>query len=474
MKSLRKGLFFLALIFVCVGVCAQTAQTVKGADDRYKADILIIVAHPDDEAFFTPYAAKALYDMHKHVAVIFATHGGSGVNRFARETGPAMADEREIEARQACAKLGITNVWFLDGKDTASQNLLDSFANWGHGENLQKLVGLIRLTRPEVIFTHYPGIFVGENHGDHQATGVLAIEAFDLAADPTVFPSQLSGPTNHYESYLSNLRTWQSKKIYFGSDANDDKQFDGLGPTYSVREISPSQKKPYWRLALDSAMTHRTQFPDDIERISKMSDAELEKMMSDPNRAWWSEPSTLIFGKSVVGGRPTDDVFAHIDEQPTKGYSKEAVSCGDHEEDAGSNATVPRLELGGPWLFYAEFYPKHGLCRLPVAKVPEIGVKVGTTLSVPLTIRHDPAKTLAVNLVAKLPQGWKVEEGSGQMTLPAEGLTNLTVHIDTPALSADELKKATPQDVHISAEAEGKAVGDVELRVSLRASALPQ
>ena len=106
-----------------------------------------------------------------------------------------MANEREIEAREACAKLGITNVWFLDGKDTASQNLMDSLANWGHGANLERLVGLIRLTRPEVVFTHFPGVFIGENHGDHQATGVLVTEAFDLAADPVVFPSQLAGDT---------------------------------------------------------------------------------------------------------------------------------------------------------------------------------------------------------------------------------------------------------------------------------------
>ena len=126
-----------------------------------------------------------------------------------------MANEREIEAREACAKLGITKVWFLDGKDTASQNVLDSFANWGHGENLERLVGLIRLTRPEVIFTHFPGVFIGENHGDHQATGVLATEAFDLAGDPLVFPAQLAGDTTHYESYLSNLQPWQAEEDLF-------------------------------------------------------------------------------------------------------------------------------------------------------------------------------------------------------------------------------------------------------------------
>ncbi len=472
MKSLLKLVVLQMLLAGMAALLAQTPPKISGADDRYKADILIVVAHPDDEAFFTPYAAKAMDDMHKHVAVIFSTHGGSGVNRFTRERGPAMAEEREIEARQACAKLGITNVWFLDGKDTASQDVLDSLSNWGHGANLERLVGLMRLTRPEVVFTHFPGIFVGENHGDHQATGVLVTEAFDLAANPLVFPAQLGGPTKHYETYVSNLQTWQPKKIYYGSDASDSKQFVGSGPTYSVREISPSKKKPYWRLAIDSAMAHRTQFPDDIDRLSKMSDAELGKMMNDPQTAWWDEPSTLIFGKSLVGGKPTDDVFAHLDEKFATPEAQARASCGDTSQNA--DGTLPRLELGGGWEFYEKFLPAHGLCHLVKTKVPEIGIKAGTMLVVPLTIHHDPAKSLSLKLAVKAPEGWKVTQGTGELLLPAEASTSVEIHVETPALSGDELKKSAVQQVGVAAEADGKPVGEVNLKVVLRVNALPQ
>ncbi|MGB7437920.1 MAG: PIG-L family deacetylase [Candidatus Acidiferrum sp.] len=466
---MKKLTVLVAILCVTGSVLAQDPQKVNGADARFKADILVVVAHPDDEGFFTPYLARAIYDMHKRVAVIFSTHGGSGVDRYSRETGPAMANEREIEAREACTKLGISNVWFLDGKDTPTQNVLDSLANWGDGANLERLIGLVRLTRPEVIFTHFPGIFIGENHGDHQATGVLVTEAFDLAADPLVFPSQLAGPTQHYESYLSNLQTWQPKKIYFGSDATNDKQFVGTGPAYSIREISPSQKKPYWRMAMESAMSHRTQFPGDIERISKMSDAEMDKMMNDPNSAWWSEPLTLIFGKSVVGGKPTDDVFAHIDEQPIK---EELFRGGPGVEEPVSGS-LPRIELSGPWGFYAKFYSAHRL-NLPTAKVPEIAIKSGTTLIVPIVILHDAAKTLPVSFAVSVPEGWKVVHGGGQVLLPAEASSFLGVQIETPILTAEQLKKAVPQEVTVRAEAEGKSVGEVRMHVLLRASAIPE
>src|SRR5690349_22315700 len=139
---LSKGLFAGLLAFLPLAAIAQSPARIKSADERFKADILVVVAHPDDEAAVTPYLARAIYDEHKRVAVVYGTRGGSGANEYGRETGPALADVREQEARQACAALGITHVWFLDGKDTASQNVLESLANWGHGRNLEEMVRL--------------------------------------------------------------------------------------------------------------------------------------------------------------------------------------------------------------------------------------------------------------------------------------------------------------------------------------------
>jgi LmbE family N-acetylglucosaminyl deacetylase len=467
----KLGGSFLCALLLATTAATQAPQVVRGGDERYKVDILVVVAHPDDEGFFTPYLARAIYDLHKRVAVVFGTRGGSGANHYGRERGPALTAVREIEAREACARLGISLVWFLDGQDTASQDVLDSLSNWGHGANLEMLVGFVRLTRPEVLFTHFPGIFVGEDHGDHQATGVLATEAFDLAANPTAFPAQLSGTTKHRELYLSNLETWQPKKIYYGSDANDGKQFDGTGPAYSVKEVSPARQKSYARLAIDAALPHLTQFPDEIERISKMSDAEVEKLMSDPDSAWWSEPWTLIFGKSVVGGKPTDDVFAHVEEKPGKPSDKPAATC---RNRPGAEGSLPQLELGGPWLFYEEFYPAHELCALPVAKAPEIGVKAGSELVVPLVVLHDSSKAVVASVTAKVPEGWKATGGVGKLQLPAEPSTSFPVHIETPSLSAEELKKQAAQEVRVSAEVDGKAIGEVRLKVVLRVTALPQ
>jgi LmbE family N-acetylglucosaminyl deacetylase len=468
MKLITLALFVLLLVCASLRLAAQEIHALPGADERFKADILVVVAHPDDEGGVTPYLARAIYDEHKRVAVVFGTRGGSGVNEYGREHGPAMANIREIEARQACAKLGISNVWFLDGKDTASQNVLNSLASWGHGANLEKLVGLIRLTRPEVMISWLPGVFIGENHGDHQASGVLATEAFDIAGDSAAFPAQLAGDSKRLEPYLENLQPWQPKKIFYFSDAQDEKQFVGKGPAYSVKQVSPSQKKPYWRLAMDAALPHRTQFSGEIERINHMSDVELDRIMSDPNTAFWTEPQTLILGKSLVGGAPTDDVFANV--MPGSVLREEPAGKKSKHEDSPQ----PQAVLGGPWLFYTRFRAAHGLANLPQASTPEIGLKAGSTLWVPLVVFHASSNDpLQVTLKTEAPDGWKVVSGEGEFELPAETSTALHVEIDTPTLTAEELKKAVPQEVTIHVTSAGKSLGDVELRVLLRPNALP-
>src|SRR5256884_9060681 len=150
---------------------------------------------------------------------LFRSRGSSGANEAGAEQAAALGVIREIEARNALTSLGITNVWFLGGKDTASQNVLQSLANWDHGETLEQLVRLVRLTRPEVMLTFLPGTFIGEDHGDHQASGVLATEAFNLAGDPSAFPEQVAGPMKRLGPVVRNLRAGPVHKDYLFSDA---------------------------------------------------------------------------------------------------------------------------------------------------------------------------------------------------------------------------------------------------------------
>jgi len=462
-RIVAQWMILLCLLFPASAGAAQGPKAFPSADERYKVDILLVVAHPDDEGAATPYLARAL-DEHKKVAVVFGTRGSSGANEAGAEQAAALGDIREVEARNALATLGITNVWFLGGKDTASQSVLQSLASWGHGATLEQLVRLVRLTCPEVILTFLPGTFIGEDHGDHQASGLLATEAFDLAGDPTVFPEQVSGPTKRLEPYLDNLRPWQPKKIYYFADADREDIFRGKGPIYPVKEISKSTKQPYWRMALDSFRAHQTQAKSFLDTIAAMDEAQLEKVMTA--EGFWSDGLQFVLGKSLVGGTLTGDIFENI-ATGTIPFARPEVS----PESARHELSV---ELAGPWSFYSEFRRAHGLTNLPHPEPPEIALQAPGTLVIPLWMRNRTAKAQEITLTLTLPAGWTEQSGTGKFSVGAKQIASPRIEVNLPALAEKGSRKTEAQEIAVHAESNGQSIGDVRLRVELRKRALPQ
>src|SRR5580704_1936165 len=395
------GLLAGCLVFSGIA-WAQAPARIFAADERYKVDILVVVAHPDDEGAATPYLARAI-DGGKRVAVVYGTRGSSGANEASAEQAAALGEIREIEARRASAVLGIDKVWFLGGKDTASQDVLQSLANWNHGVALENLVRLVRLTRPEVILTFLPGTFVGEDHGDHQAAGVLATEAFDLAGDPTVFPEQVSAPLRRLEPFLENLRPWQTKKMYYFPDADKEEIFRDKGPKYSVKEISKSAKQAHWRVALESFRRHETQAKGLIDSLDKMDEPQIEKIVTSDS--FWSSGISFVLGKSLVGGSVTGDIF--------EGVTPGAIPFARPEVTPAPSQSEISVELAGPWNYYAEFRRTHGLTHLPHPEPPEIALQGGTDLVIPLWLRNQGSAAQEINLTVSLPSGWTVGSGGG-------------------------------------------------------------
>lgn len=456
--------YLVLAIILWAGTCAaQSEQTVRLADERYKADILLVVAHPDDEGAATPYLARAM-DEGKRVAVVYGTRGSSGGNEAGSEQAGALGDIREIEARRALATLEISNAWFLNGRDTAGQNVLQSLANWGHGASLEQLVRIVRLTRPEVILTFLPGTFIGEDHGDHQAAGVLATEAFDLSGDSTVFPEQVAGPTKRLEVFLENLRPWQVKKIYYFADADNDALFAGKGPEYPVKEISKSAKRAYWRMALESFREHQTQAKSFVDSLAKMDEAQIEKMATSPGG--WGDAQHFVLGKSLVGGNVTGDIFEGITPVAIA-FSRPTVAA----EPARPELSA---ELAGTWSFYADFRRAHGLTHLPHPEPPEIALQAPGTVVIPLWLRNQTAAAKEITLTATLPAGWTVQNGAGKYSIPAKQVAAARMEINFTAVAENAPKRAELDEVTVRAESGGQTIGVAIIRVERRKKALPQ
>jgi LmbE family N-acetylglucosaminyl deacetylase len=454
---------FLFCAFLAFRIAGQEAKPLPLPDDRYKVDILLVVAHPDDEGAATAYLARAI-DEKKRVAVVYTTRGSSGANEIGAEQAAALGAIREIEARHALTILGITNVWFLSGKDTASQNVLQSLANWEHGAAVEQLVRLVRLTRPEVILTFLPGTFIGEDHGDHQASGVLATEAFDLAGDPTVFPSQVAAPMRRLEPYFENLQPWQPKKIYYFPDASSDQIFRSKGPEYSVKEIAKFSKHPYWRFALDCYLAHQTQSKNFRDVVSKMDESQIEKMITADG---WGDAQRFVLGKSLVGGSVTGDIFENITAGAAIPFSRLGISPQPERSEVSA-------ELAGPWKFYEEFRRIHDLAHLPHPEPPEIALQAGTSLVIPVLIRNPTSAMQEITLSVEAPDKWTVQSGAGKVSVASKQAAATRIEVGLPELGDKNAKKEEAREVVVRAESRGQSVGIVRLRVELRKRTLPQ
>jgi LmbE family N-acetylglucosaminyl deacetylase len=437
-------------------VGAQEVGTTPPPDERFKADILVIAPHPDDESTIAGYLAKAVLDEHRRVAVVLTTRGDAGQNLVGNEQARSLGEIREIETRQALASIGITNVFFLRAPDTPSQDLADvlrSLETSNHGSALGEAVRFIRLTRPDVVIAMLPATVVGENHEDHQASSIIATEAFDIAGDPTWFPEQVAAPEDRlwYGNLMEGLHPWQAKKLYYYTDATHFDFMQGKGPQYSMTEISPSQHVSYAHIAAKELSFHRTQYGDMPARALASNDLHDFEM-----------PLPFVLAKSHVGGSPAADIMAGITGGaipfvPVRGYRP--------LETAGGVS----MELGQAWAFYRRFYPAHNLDVMQNLLAPELGVGSGEHFPVILLMHNDTDAPVTFHLRTAFPPGWGIDSTSSQHAHPWP-MTAFTVpaHSDLSArirLVAPRLAKSEWQTLHWTADAGGRQAGPVDLRV---------
>jgi LmbE family N-acetylglucosaminyl deacetylase len=440
----------LAAWLLTLAAWAQAPQAPANLvpDARYKVDILVIVGHPDDDTEATTYLAKAIEQHHKRVALVYGTRGNSGGNAVGYEQSKALADEREMEARHSLATYGITNAWFLHGPDTPSEDVLHSLETWGHGESLEEVVRLVRLTRPEVILTWLPNYDDGENHSDHQAAGVLATEAFDMAGNPLAFPEQVAAPRDHFNvsNYGEGLRPWQPKKIYYFSDAIHSEFYKGNGPEYPSSDISPSRHLSYSKIGELAWGSYQTQ--------GDYTPEQLKEVMETPVR--------FILGKSLVGGTPTGDIF--------EGVRLGAIPY--HRASGYQPASRPpvSIELGGPWAFYRQLWQAHDIEHIGKLYAPETGVAPEEKLWVPILIHNDTDSTQQVTLNAALPAGWTAKPASQVYTVAAHDTYPVSVWVLAPASAP----KGAWVNLMWNAQSEGQDIGSVTLRGHVDREHMPQ
>lgn len=403
----------LELVFACL-VAADATATPPAYRDPLKVDLLGVFAHPDDETGAAGTLVTYALGRGKTVANVYCTRGEGGGNMVGTQYGPALGILREGELRECLGLMGIRHCFFLDRADFAyTESLAITLEKWGREATLERLVRLIRILRPEVVVTMNPAPNPGQ-HGNHQAAGLLAIEAFDAAARRDRFPEQLT---------LEGLLPWQVRKLYHGRAA-------GAGATIDVTQPLPDGRIPATVAGLALAH-HRSQG--------------FGGLASSP---WLRRPQSWVLLKSVVPFDPGEsDLFRGLPvaEPVSPVPSRRSQSTPDK---APQLAFVPRPAVE----FYQNWVRRQGIGHVAAAFEPDIPVVAGEAsqilMDVPASMRaavDDPANW-------SVPVGWTLVGRAARLGTVADGRHRLAVRVRPP--------EGHPADAEIGVSIPGAAASE--------------
>jgi LmbE family N-acetylglucosaminyl deacetylase len=213
--------------------------------------VLYIAAHPDDEN--TALLAMLANDRLLRTAYLSLTRGDGGQNLIGPEQRELMGLIRTQELLQARRTDGGEQFFTRANDFGFSKDASESFEIWDKEKVLADAVWIIRSYRPDVIITRFPPT-KDAGHGHHEASSIIAIEAFKAAADPARFPEQ-----------LKYVQVWQAKRLLWNSYSRRNGNFSNLPPDdgqYIPIELgtyNPLLGKSHLVVAAESRSMHKSQ-----------------------------------------------------------------------------------------------------------------------------------------------------------------------------------------------------------------------
>jgi LmbE family N-acetylglucosaminyl deacetylase len=380
-----------------VGLFSAAEEVPKSGAELLKVDILGVFAHPDDETSAAPTLAMYALDRGSRVAMAYCTRGEGGGNMVGTQAGAALGLLREVELRACLRKLGIERCYFLDREDFFyTESLALTFEKWDYLESLGRLVRVIRALRPEVIITMNPAPTPGQ-HGNHQAAGWLATEAFDGASLTNWFPEQFS---------KEGLQPWQTKKLYYVDRPPGSAVVDVGTPLRSGK--SPAL------IAAEAGSEHRSQAFGNLAASS-----------------WFRRLTNQYFLliKSVVQPEMQErDLLAGL---PIKGGVASRARLSERTNE------IPKLEVrfvDRPALDrYRQWVREEGIADRAVSLPIDLPVVEGRPSQVRLDLIN--RGSLGTNTMLELegPAGWGIEPARSQVRLSGNRTNRLSVAISPPA-----------------------------------------
>ncbi|HVT44978.1 MAG TPA: PIG-L family deacetylase [Thermoanaerobaculia bacterium] len=211
---------------------------------------LYVAAHPDDEntAMISWLTSERLL----RTGYLSITRGDGGQNLIGTEKGDLLGVIRTHELL-AARRIDGGEQFFTRALDFGySKSAGETLAIWGKDDVLADVVWVIRLFRPDVIVSRFPSTGEG-GHGQHTASAILAVEAFEAAGDPKRYPEQ-----------LQYVAPWKPVRILWNLF-----RFPGAPPpkvpegaaivTVDLGTYNPILGKSYSEIAGESRSMHKSQ-----------------------------------------------------------------------------------------------------------------------------------------------------------------------------------------------------------------------
>lgn len=248
MKNLIRLLIFVIYLFNTT-LKAQTASEIQLKLQKLKvtASALYIAAHPDDEN--TRFLAYLANEKKWRTGYLSLTRGDGGQNLIGTEQSEKLGMIRTQELL-AARRVDGAEQFFTRAFDFGfSKNPQETFSKWNKDSVLADMVWVIRNFKPDLIITRFPTDGSG-GHGHHTASAILAEEAIDAAANPSMFKEQ-----------LKYVDIWKTKRLVWnGFNFGSIPQSDGKDFTkIDIGGYNTLLGKNYGEIASTSRSQHRSQ-----------------------------------------------------------------------------------------------------------------------------------------------------------------------------------------------------------------------